>query len=195
MKHLDVLFRVQSDAAYLRGAHLLNLLAFFGPSVLSIHLWCRPLRVAPSRRHGLRRARPRGSRRGATQRRIQVRVTSASHPRPVLAPRPHRALMPHASTCPLRDLSADLRRVLPFRLRVRLRRRQSNVRTRAAPSTASIATSSLSDTPPDAPADPYAALKGCTVHHAPTGELVDLATRIDTSPGQTTVVAFMRSFG
>jgi|TARA_B110000008_G_scaffold3517_1_gene3356 hypothetical protein len=33
------------------------------------------------------------------------------------------------------------------------------------------------------------------VHHAPTGELVDLATRIDTSPGQTTVVAFMRSFG
>ena len=26
------------------------------------------------------------------------------------------------------------------------------------------------------------------------GELVDLATRIDTSPGQTTVVAFMRSF-
>jgi len=77
----------------------------------------------------------------------------------------------------------------------RLRRRQSNVRTRAAPSTASIATSSLSDTPPDAPADPYAALKGCTVHHAPTGELVDLATRIDTSPGQTTVVAFMRSFG
>ena len=88
----------------------------FCPSVLSIHLWCRPLRVAPSRRHGLRRARPRGSRRGATQRRIQVRVTSTSHPRPVLAPRPHRALMPHASTCPLRDLSADLRRVLPFRL-------------------------------------------------------------------------------
>jgi hypothetical protein len=33
------------------------------------------------------------------------------------------------------------------------------------------------------------------VHHATTGELVDLATRIDTSPGQTTVVAFMRSFG
>jgi len=104
--------------------------------------------------------------------------------------------MPHAR----RVLSAEIYRLTFVRASFpsvsrRLRRRQSNVRTRASPSTASIATSSLSDTPPDAPADPYAALKGCTVHHAPTGELVDLATRIDTSPGQTTVVAFMRSFG
>ena len=119
-----------------------------------------------------------------------------SSPRPRPVPRPHRALMPHASTC----LSAEIYRLTFVRasfpsVSVRLRRRISNVRTRAAPGTASIATSSLSDTPPDAPADPYAALKGCMVHHAPTGELVDLAIRIDTSPGQTTVVAFMRSFG
>ena len=71
---------------------------------------------------------------------------------------------------------------------------RASVRARAAP-TASISTSPLSDTPADAPSDPLAALQGALVHHAPTGDLVDLGARLDASPGKTTVVAFMRSFG
>ena len=66
---------------------------------------------------------------------------------------------------------------------------------RAGSPTASISTSPLSDTPADAPSDPLAALQGALVHHAPTGDLVDLGARLDASPGKTTVVAFMRSFG
>ena len=71
---------------------------------------------------------------------------------------------------------------------------RASVRARAAP-TASISTSPLSDIPADAPSDPFAALQGALVHHAPTGDLVDLGARLDASPGKTTVVAFMRSFG
>mmetsp|Transcript_1966 Transcript_1966/g.8252 ORF Transcript_1966/g.8252 Transcript_1966/m.8252 type:complete len:100 (-) Transcript_1966:1150-1449(-) len=72
---------------------------------------------------------------------------------------------------------------------------RDSVRARAAP-TASISTSPLSDTPADAPSDPLAALQGALVHHAPTGDLVDLGARLsETSPGKVTVVAFMRSFG
>jgi len=73
---------------------------------------------------------------------------------------------------------------------------RASVRARAGSPTASISTSPLSDTPADAPSDPLAALQGALVHHAPTGDLVDLGARLsETSPGKVTVVAFMRSFG
>ena len=74
---------------------------------------------------------------------------------------------------------------------------RASVRARAGSPTASISTSPLSDTPADAPSDPLAALQGALVHHAPTGDLVDLGEKLalDASRGETTVVAFMRSFG
>jgi len=117
-------------------------------------------------------------------------------PPPARAADDRDAYASRASTCPtkisrLTSLPAPF--ASPHGRRGRAPSRAS-VRARAAP-TASISTSPLSDTPADAPSDPFAALQGALVHHAPTGDLVDLGARLDASPGKTTVVAFMRSFG
>ena len=117
MKHLDVYSSEYRVRSLTRGSSSESFGIFLVPaSSLSI---CGADHFASRRavRHGLRRARPRGSRRGATQRGIQVRVTSTSHPRPVLAPS-------HARTAPScltrrRVLSAEIYRLtfaasLPF---------------------------------------------------------------------------------
>lgn len=65
---------------------------------------------------------------------------------------------------------------------------------RAASAAAVPATSPLSQLPADAPSDPHAALRGTMVHRAVDGVLVDLADQFGT-PGERSVVVFMRSFG
>jgi hypothetical protein len=133
-----------------------------------------------------------------------VRSRVASRCDRFLSPSP-RAPPPARAAADDRDASASRASTCPTkisRLTSRSPRRRSgrapsraSVRARAAP-TASISTSPLSDTPADAPSDPLAALQGALVHHAPTGDLVDLGARLsETSPGKVTVVAFMRSFG
>ena len=52
----------------------------------------------------------------------------------------------------------------------------------------------LSQLPADAPSDPHAVLRGTMVHRAVDGVLVDLADQFGT-PGERSVVVFMRSFG
>lgn len=150
-------------------------------------------------RDGLGRARLRGSRRGATPRRVQVRQIPLSVPSRASSRarrrRPRRVRVARVDVSH-EDLAAHLLPA-PFASPHGRRGRapsRASVRARAAP-TASISTSPLSDIPADAPSDPFAALQGALVHHAPTGDLVDLGARLDASPGKTTVVAFMRSFG
>lgn len=93
--------------------------------------------------------------------------------RPPLAPRP--------STCRVTHPSSTASRRSP---RV----------WRAASAAAVPATSPLSQLPADAPSDPHAVLRGTMVHRAVDGVLVDLADQFGT-PGERSVVVFMRSFG
>ena len=151
-------------------------------------------------RDGLGRARLRGSRRGATPRRVQVRQIPLSVPSRASSrarrrrPRRVRVDVSHHEISRLTS-RAPLRHTPHGRSGRALSR--ASVRARAGSPTASISTSPLSDTPADAPSDPLAALQGALVHHAPTGDLVDLGEKLalDASRGETTVVAFMRSFG